>query len=88
MAYLLGIYNLLKEEQETDKFRRDFLIGAMCELMNMLGYSLTMDKSIPKFLRLRKDVRHLPFGRDAIKTWKRPDLNPSSIVRSVIKLTI
>lgn len=56
--------------------------------MNMLGYSLTMDKCISKFLRLRKDVRHLPFGRDAIKTWKRPDLNPSSIVRSVIKLTI
>ena len=88
MAYLLGIYYLLKEEQATDKFRRDFLIGAMSELMNMLGYSLTMDKSLPKFLRLRKDVRHLPFGRDAIKTWKRPDLNPSSIVRSVIKLTI
>ncbi|GJG68795.1 hypothetical protein PRLR6025_22640 [Prevotella lacticifex] len=88
MAYLLDIYNLLKEEQALNNFGHDFLIGAMSELMNMLGYSLTMDKNLSKFLRLRKDVRRLPFGRDAIKVWTRPDWNPSSIVRSVIKLTI
>ena len=88
LAYLMGIYHLLIREQATDNFEHDFLIGASSELMNMLGYSLTMDKDLSKFLKLRKDVRHLPFGRDAIKTWKRPDLNPSSIVRSVIKLTI
>lgn len=88
MAYLLDIYNLLKEEQALNNFGHDFLIGAMSELMNMLGYSLTMDKNLSKFLRLRKDVRRLPFGRDAIKVWTRPDWNPSSIVRSMIRLTI
>lgn len=88
LAYLLSIYDLLKEEQVIDKYGHDFLVGASSELMNMLGYSLTMDKDLAKFLKLRKMVRQLPFGREAIKEWQRADWCPSSIVRSLIRMTI
>lgn len=87
-TYLLCIYDLLKKEQVIDKYGHDFLVGASSELMNMLGYSLTMDRALSKFLRLRKSVRQLPFGREAIKAWQRMDRYPSSIVRSLIKMTI
>ena len=88
LAYLMGIYHLLIREQATDNFEHDFLIGASSELMNMLGYSLTMDKDLSKFLKLRERVRHLPFGRNAIKFWHRPDSCPSSLLRSLIRLPI
>lgn len=88
LTYLLSIYDLLKKEQAMDKYGHDFLIGASSELMNMLGYSLTMDKDLAKFLKLRKMVRQLSFGREAIKKWQRTDWCRSSIVRSLIKKTI